>query len=123
MAIDLTKLKALALPSKEITVDLLGEPQTLTITAFGDEVSLNMADIWDNFKSDGTVRVRTMLLQNCAGLSAEDASLLLARDGAAASKILNEIFALTDEFEQKRREVREAAKKKSNPGERPAGSN
>ena len=112
MAIDLTKLKALALPSKEINAEVLGETQKLTVTAYGDDISLKMADIVENFPTDGELRVRELLLTECAGMSADEAHLYISRDGKGAAGVLREIFDLTHEFDKARREQREAAKKK-----------
>ena len=116
MAIDLSKLKALALPSKEIEAEVLGEKQKVTITAYGDDVSLRMADIMDNYPSEGELRVRLLLLQECAGMSEEDARLYLAKDGKGAAGVLRAIFDLTAEFDKSRLSARDAAKKKSAPG-------
>lgn len=112
MAIDLTKLKALDLPNKQIEADVMGEKQQVTITAYGDDVSLQMVDITNNYPSDSELRIRKLLLVECAGMSEEDAAFYISRDGKGAAGVLREIFALTTEFDEKRAQVREDAKKK-----------
>ena len=109
--LDLKKLKALELPKKEITVEILGEKQSLEITAFGDDVSLDISDIVENNKDSAEKKSRMHLLKNCAGLSEEDASCLLKNDGGAASVILKEIFSLTEDFRKEREKIREQAEK------------
>lgn len=116
MAIDLTKLKALELPSKEITAEVMGEAQTVKITAYGDDISLCMTDISDNFPTDGELRIRKLLLVECAGMTEEDAQLYISCDGKGSAEVLKEIFALTDEFDKSRKAAREDAKKKSAAG-------
>lgn len=112
MSIDLSKLKALELPSKTITAEVLGEPQNVTIKAYGDDVSLRMADITANYPDDGELRIRQLLLVECAGMDEDSALLYIRMDGKGSAAVLREIFKLTDEFDKKRAEAREAAKKK-----------
>lgn len=116
MAINLAKLKALELPSKEITAEVMGEAQTVKITAYGDDVSLRITDITENFPTDSELRIRKLLLEECAGMSAEDAELYISRDGKGAAGVLKEIFALTADFDKSRKAAREDAKKKSATG-------
>ena len=114
MPIDLTKLKALELPTKEIEVDILGETQKAKITAMSDSLSLDIVDIRNN-NTVHEFEMRKLLLTKCAGMSDADAELLCAREGAAAAKIISGILDLTDEFDTARAKLREEAKKKSNP--------
>lgn len=109
--LDLSKLKALELPKKEITVEILGEKQSLEITAFGDDVSLDISDIVENNKDSAEKKSRLHLLKNCAGLSEVDALCLLKNDGGAASAIIKEIFSLTEDFRKEREKIREQAEK------------
>lgn len=115
MAIDLSKLKALELPKKEISAEVLGETQKLTISAYGDDTALSISDICENYKSDSERRVWCMLLEECANMTKEDAELYISMDLAGASGVVNQIHKLTAEFRKMRKEAREAAKKKSNP--------
>lgn len=111
MAIDLSKLKALELPSKEIEVEILGEVQKLTITAMGDDLSLDIREMRTELELS-EVATRKRLLEKCARLSAEDATILCERDGSAAAKIISAILDLSDEFDAERLKIREEAKKK-----------
>lgn len=112
--LDLTKLKALELPTKEIEVEILGEKQKVKISAMGDDLTLDIGDLRKKeLKSE--VKIRRLLLEKCAGLSPEDAALLCTKGGEAAAKIISAILDLSDEFDAARAEIREAAKKKQSP--------
>lgn len=113
MPIDLTKLKALELPTKEIEVDILGETQKVKITAMSDDLSLDIRDIRNN-NTVHEVKVRKLILTKCAGMSDADAGLLCAKDGSAAAKIISAILGLSDAFDAARAKIREEAKKKHN---------
>ena len=114
MAIDLTKLKALELPTKEIEVDILGETQKVKISAMSDDLSLDIRDIRNN-NTVHEVKVRKLILTKCAGMSDADAELLCQRDGGSAAKIISAILDLSDEFDAARAKIRKEAKKKHNP--------
>ena len=111
--LDLSKLKALELPKKEIEVEILGEPQKVEISAFGDDIYLELADIKDTNPTNSEYLSRKLLLVKCAGLTEDDAKILLSKDGKAATKILSAIFEITDAFDSERKKIRENAKKKS----------
>ena len=111
--LDLSKLKALELPKKEVEVEILGELQKVEISAFGDDICLELADIKDFNPTNCEYLSRKILLNKCAGLSDDDAKILLSKDGRAATKILTEIFEITDAFDAERKKIRENAKKKS----------
>ena len=115
MAIDLTKLKALELPSKEIQIEVLGEPQTVKIKAYTDDISLCIGNIEDRNPNSSDLLIWKMLLEKCADFSPEDADLYLALDLNGASGLVREIYALTAEFRKKRAEKRAEAKKKYLP--------
>jgi hypothetical protein len=111
MAIDLTKLKALELPTKEIEVEILGEKQTVKVSAMSDDMSLDIRDIQKSGEIYET-KTRCYILVSCAGMKPEDAELLCCNDGAAAAAIISAILDLTDEFDKARDKMREEAKKK-----------
>lgn len=111
--LDLSKLKALELPKKEIEVEILGEVQKVEISAFGDDIYLELADIKDTNPTNSEYLSRKLLLVNCAGLTEDDAKILLSKDGKAAAKIMSAIFEITDAFDSERKKIRENAKKKS----------
>lgn len=109
--LDLKKLKALELPKKEITVEILGDEQKLEVHAFGDDISLDISDIMEHNPNDSEKISRLHLLTSCAGLSEDDAKCLLKNDGKAASAIISEIFSLTEEFDKEREKIRKQAEK------------
>ena len=111
--LDLSKLKALELPKKEVEVEILGELQKVEVSAFGDDIYLELSDIKDSNPTNCEYLSRKILLNKCAGLSDDDAKILLSKDGRAATKILTEIFEITDAFDAERKKIRENAKKKS----------
>ena len=111
--LDLSKLKALELPKKEIEVEILGEVQKVEISAFGDDIYLELADIKDTNPTNSEYLSRKLLLVKCAGLTDDDAKILLSKDGKAATKIMSAIFEITDAFDLERKKIRENAKKKN----------
>lgn len=111
--LDLSKLKALEFPKKEVEVEIMGELQKVEVSAFGDDIYLELADIKDSNPTNCEYLSRKILLNKCAGLSEDDAKILLSKDGRAATKILTEIFEITDAFDAERKKIRENAKKKS----------
>lgn len=114
MTIDLTKLKALELPTKEIDIEVLGDAQKVKIMAMSDEISLNIRDIRDSGEIS-EVKVRQHLLKSCANFSDEEARLLCQKDGAAVALIISAILDLTEKFDKERARIRKEAKKKHKP--------
>jgi hypothetical protein len=114
MPIDLSKLKALELPSKEIEVEILGEVQKVKITAMGDDMSLDIKDIQDSTPIH-EVKVRKLFLTRCAGATDEQADILCQRAGNAVARIINAVLDLTSEFDAARDQLRKEAKKKFKP--------
>jgi hypothetical protein len=114
MALDLSKLAALELPKKEIEVNILGDVQKVTVSAFDDGVSLDIADIAEVYPESQERRVRKKLLCECAGLSEDDAEKLIRYDRNAAFVIVNAVFDLRDEFLKARETERAKAEKNSN---------
>ena len=113
MALDLSRLSALAMPEKEIEVSILGGPvQKITIKAYDDGTALDISDISETHPDDRERRIRELLLVRCAGLTAEDAAKLVRFDSAASGVILSAVFDLWDEFGKARAALREEAKKK-----------
>jgi hypothetical protein len=111
MALDLSKLSALELPSKEIEVEILGDTQKIRVYAYDDGVSLDIADIADAHPESQERRVRTMLLIECAKLSSNDAEKLVRYAKDATVEIINAIFDLRKEFVDARNREQEAAQK------------
>lgn len=109
--LDLSKLKALELPKKEITVEILGEEQTLEIRAFADDTLLKLSDLKESHAENFEIESRNLILKTCTDMSQDDISCLIRMDGNAASEIIKGIFALNDEFNEERRKIRDQAKK------------
>lgn len=109
---DLTKLRALEMPKKEIEVEILGEVQKIVISAMGDNISLDIQDIREENECS-EVKMRQYLLIHCAGMTEADAKLLCERAGGAAAMIANAILDLSDEFDNERIKIAQEAKKKS----------
>ena len=110
--LDLTKLKALELPSEEIEVEIMGEKQTLTITALGDDMTLDFNDIRKKNELY-EVKQRKYALTRCAGLTDEQADLLCAKAGEVVAEIITKILNLTEKFDAERLKIKEEAKKKA----------
>lgn len=109
---DLSKLKALEFPKREIEVEILGEKQHFTVRAYGDAMLLDLADIRAGFPETAERRWRHSILLTCVdGMTEEGAGLLLERAGEASVVILNEIFNLSDEFNKAREKITEEAEK------------
>ena len=110
--LDLSKLEALKLPEKEIEISIMGHPQKVTISAYGDDISLQVADINANRPDDGELRIRKLLLTSCVkGMDEKSADLLLRKAGKEVRIILNKIFDLNEQFDEERDRFRGQAEK------------
>ena len=86
--LDLSKLVALELPKKEVAISVLGEKQNVTISAFGDDIALQMSDISHNRPDDAELRIRRLLFSRCAeGMNEQQIELLLEKDGQVFTDI------------------------------------
>lgn len=121
--LNLARLRAVELPKKDIDVEILGEKQSLTISAIPDSGYLDFVSIRDNAPEKAESRIRMWILENCAGMTAEDAALLMARDGKSAAAIVGEVFVLSDEFVKAQEAARAEAKKKQIEQPLTVGSN
>lgn len=117
--LDLKKLKALELPKKEITVEILGDEQKLEIQALNDETAIRIAAIAG---SDGIVddekevrARREMLRGGVVGISDDDIDLLMKKAAAVVTKIMLEIRDLTAEYGKSRNVIRGEVEKNSAP--------
>lgn len=117
--LDLKKLKALELPKKEITVEILGDEQKLEIQALNDETAIRIAAIAG---SDGIgddekeVRARREMLRGgVVGISDDDIDLLMKKAASVVTKIMMEIRDLTAEYGKARNATREEVEKNSDP--------
>lgn len=117
--LDLKKLKALELPKKQITVEILGDEQKLEIQALNDETAIRIAAIAG---SDGIgddekeVRARREMLRGgVVGISDDDIDLLMKKAASVVTKIMMEIRDLTAEYGKARNATREEVEKNSDP--------
>ena len=111
MALDLSKIPAVELPKKDITVDLLGVKQTLTVQSYDDGTSLDIADVAETHPESQERRVRKLLLVECAGVDEDTAEKLIRYHRDAVYEIVNAIFELRDEFVKARKAETEKAQK------------
>lgn len=112
MALDLSKLKAMELPSREIEIEICGEKQKITVSAMSDELALDFRDLRkDNPIYEATMRKHTLV--KCAGLTEDEAEILSTKAGDVVADILNAVVDLTTEFEQAREKLVHEAKKKA----------
>lgn len=117
--LDLKKLKALELPKKEITVEILGDEQKLEVQALDDETAIKIAAIAG---SDGIgedekeLRARREMLRGgVVGISDDDIDLLMKKAAAVVTKIMLEIRDLTAEYGKARNVTRGEVEKNSEP--------
>ena len=126
--LDLSKLKALEMPSGEVEVEILGEKQTVKVTAPNDETATKLYDIGTAKGKGGgeiTLEVARLVLNACVpGLSSEEAELLVTKALAgAAIPIVAKARDLRIEFDKAKAEAAEAAKKKSEAASLPQEKN
>ena len=117
--LDLKKLKALELPKREITVEILGEEQKLEVQALDDETAIKIAAI---ASSDGIgedekeLRARREMLRGgVVGISDDDIDLLMKKAAAVVTQIMLEIRDLTAEYGNSRNVTRGEVEKNSAP--------
>ena len=119
--LDLKKLKALELPKKGITVEILGDEQNLEVQALDDETAIKIAAIAG---SDGIgedekeLRARREMLRGgVVGISDDDIDLLMKKAAAVVTKIMImiEIRDLTAEYGKARNVTLGEVEKNSAP--------
>ena len=116
--LDLSKLKALELPKKEITVEILGDEQNLEVQALDDETAIKIAAIAsaDISEDEKELRARREMLRGgVVGISDDDIDLLMKKAAAVVTKIMIEIRDLTAEYGKARNVTRKKKKKNSSP--------
>ena len=114
--IDLSKLKALELPTREIEVDIIGEKQTTVITALPMTVAVRISTMADIRKDDPdlpTEVIRMVLEHGAKEISAADIDMLLDMDYPAAAKIAAEIRDLTGTFNKEKSKAKKEFEKNS----------
>lgn len=117
--LDLKKLKALELPKKEITVEILGDEQKLEIQALDDETAIKIAAIAssdDIGEDEKELRARREMLRGgVVGISDDDIDLLMKKAAAVVTQIMLEIRDLTAEYGNSRNVTRGEVEKNSAP--------
>lgn len=117
--LDLSKLKALELPKKEISVEILGEEQKLEVQALDDETAIKIAAIAgsdDIGEDEKELRARREMLRGgVVGISDDDIDLLMKKAAAVVTKIMLEIRDLTAEYGKSRNVTRGEVEKNSAP--------
>lgn len=114
--IDLSKLKALELPTKEIEIEILGEKQNTVITALPMSLAVKISTLTeinrDNPELPSQV-IREVLLAGAKEISPEEVELLLVFEFPAAAKIAAAIRDLTKEFTEECHRKKEEFEKNS----------
>ena len=114
---DLSKLKALELPTEEIEIEILGEKQKVKISALDDTAAIHVAGVSSENISDfeKELKVRRIILEKCVipPLSEDDIDLILSKAVAAVSGFAPIAMKLTKEFADARKKTKENAEKNS----------
>lgn len=117
--LDLKKLKALELPKREITVEILGDEQKLEVQALDDETAIKIAAIAssdDIGEDEKELRARREMLRGgVVGISNDDIDLLMKKAAAVVTQIMLEIRDLTAEYGKARNVTRGEVEKNSEP--------
>ena len=120
MPIDLTKLKALELPTEEIEVEILGEKQTTVVSAMPMTKAVKISNLCSINKKDPDITtevLREVLLSGAKELKPEEVDLLLEYDYPAAAEIAAKIRDLTQRFHEEKTAARMEAEKNSEAAE------
>lgn len=120
--LDLSKLKALELPKKEIEVEILGEVQKVEISALDDESAVRIAAIHETGsipEDEREIRIRKEILKaGVPGISDDEINVLMTKAGSLVTNIMVEIRDLTAEYAKSRSEARSEIEKNSDPAEK-----
>lgn len=120
--LDLSKLKALELPKKEIEVEILGEVQKVEISALDDESAVRIAAIHETGsipEDEREIRIRKEILKaGVPGISDDEINVLMTKAGSVVTNIMVEIRDLTAEYAKSRSEARSEIEKNSEPAEK-----
>lgn len=111
---DLNKIKAFQLPSVEKEIFIIGEMQKFTIHAMKDTTSARFSEFDPEDKSKH-LEFFKICLADILRISEEDALAIAEADLIAAQEIVTEGQKLTSEYNKKRQEERENARKNSLP--------
>lgn len=124
--LDLTKLKALELPTKEIEVEILGEKQTVKITCPGEDIAARVSMLYDARSEDPAVSVD--IIKTFAGaalpdMATEELELLLKADFKAGTVIAAAARDLLTEFIKAKKKCHEETEKNLPAAESTPGVN
>lgn len=114
MPIDLTKLKALELPTKEIEVEILGETQKVKITCPGEDVAATIYAMYELRGKDATLSVdvvKVLLPHALPDLAIEDIDAIVKRDFKAATAIAAAARDLLSDFVKAKKICKEKTEK------------
>lgn len=112
--LDLTKLKALELPTKEIEVEILGEKQKVKITCPGEDLAAAVSAMYAVRGEDGTLSVDVIKMFLAAALpdvDAEDIAVITKRDFKSATIIAAAARDLLTEFIKAKKKCHEETEK------------
>lgn len=112
--LDLTKLNALELPTAIVDIEIMGEKQSVKVTAPSDETALTIAEIGtlDLHGTALTLEIAKVILSDCCDITAEDADTLRAKAlSTAVLPIMAKARELRQDFEKRRAEVTEQNKR------------
>lgn len=114
--LDLTKLKALELPTKTVEVTVLGEKQSVTVSALDDEAALRIASAAGDesmTEAEREIAVRRDILRlGVPGITGDDIDLLMRRAGNTVAEIIIHVRELTTEYAAARSAAAGDAEKK-----------
>lgn len=117
--LDLKKLKALELPKKTISVNILGDDQEIEIQALGDECAIRVGAIAGDSKigdDERELKIRREILKSgVVGISDDDISVLMDKAAAVVTEIIIAIRDLTGEYTKIRNVTRKELEKNSDP--------
>lgn len=120
--LDLSKLKALELPKKEIEVEILGDVQKVEISALDDESAVRIAAIHETGsipEDEREIRIRKEILKaGVPGITDDEINVLMTKAGSVVTNIMVEIRDLTAEYAKSRSEARSEIEKNSDPAEK-----
>lgn len=117
--LDLKKLKALELPKKTISVNILGDDQEIEIQSLGDECAIRVSAIAGDSKigdDERELKIRREILKSgVVGISDDDISVLMDKAAAVVTEIIIAIRDLTSEYTKIRNVTRKELEKNSDP--------
>jgi hypothetical protein len=114
--IDLSKIAVKQLPTKKIKANFDGTEKEFTITALSDSEQYDFQALWNNSTDVFRNRNLNVLLLTCGlGIQQEVAALLYEYKRDEATRVANEIFTFTREFEKTKADETEKAEKNLPP--------